>query len=83
MGINRLNIYAGLSGLLIILDEVEDQLQMPHVRHEIPLVIFDRMLDTHGQLLYPVSDSPQAPWLADLFGNVMMVNGRATPFFGG
>jgi len=50
---------------------------------KIPLVIFDRMLDTHGQLLYPVSDNPQAPWLADFFENVMMVNGRATPFFGG
>src|SRR5262249_15783720 len=80
MGINRLNIYAGLSGLFIIRDEIEDQLQLPHARYEIPLVIFDRMLDTHGQLLYPVSDNPQAPWLADFFGNVMMVNGSVTPF---
>ena len=80
MGINRLNIYAGLSGLFIIRDEIEDQLKLPHARYEVPLVIFDRMLDTRGQLLYPVSDDPQAPWLADFFGNVMMVNGRVTPF---
>jgi spore coat protein A, manganese oxidase len=80
MGINRLNIYAGLSGLFIIRDEVEDKLQLPRARYEIPLVIFDRLLDTHGQLLYPVSGNPRAPWLADFFGNVMMVNGRVTPF---
>jgi spore coat protein A, manganese oxidase len=80
MGINRLNIYAGLSGLFIIRDAVEGKLQLPRGRHEIPLVIFDRMLDTHGQLLYPVSDNPDSPWLADFFGNVMMVNGRVTPF---
>jgi spore coat protein A len=80
MGINRLNIYAGLSGLFIIRDEIEDKLQLPQARYEIPLVIFDRILDIHGQLLYPVSDNSQAPWLADFFGNVMMVNGRVTPF---
>ena len=80
MGINRLNIYAGLSGLFIIRDEIEDKLQLPHARYEILLVIFDRMLDIHGQLLYPVSDNPQAPWLANFFGNLMMVNGRVTPF---
>ena len=80
MGINRLNIYAGLSGMFIIRDQVEDRLQLPRGRYEMPLVIFDRMLDTHGQLLYPVSDNPAAPWVADFFGNVMMVNGRVTPF---
>ena len=29
MGINRLNIYAGLLGLFIIRDEVEDALNLP------------------------------------------------------
>ena len=43
-------------------------------------MIFDRMLDTHGQLLYPVSDDPHSPWLADFFGNVMIVNGRILPY---
>jgi len=80
MGINRLNIYAGLSGLFIIRDQFEDRLQIPRGRHEIPLMIFDRMLDTHGQLLYPVSDNPQSPWVADFFGNVMMVNGKVVPY---
>jgi spore coat protein A len=80
MGINRLNIYAGLSALFIIRDQAEDTLHLPRGRYEIPLVIFDRVLDSHGQLLYPVSDDPRAPWLADFFGNVMMVNGKVAPF---
>jgi spore coat protein A len=80
MGINRLNIYAGLSGLFIIRDDVEDQLNLPRGVYEIPLVIYDRMLDAHGQLLYPVSDNPRSLWSAHFFGNIMMVNGRILPF---
>jgi spore coat protein A, manganese oxidase len=80
MGINRLNIYAGLLGLFMVRDRFEDQLNLPRDAYEIPLVIFDRMLDIHGQLLYPVSDNPRAPWVADFFGNVVMVNGRIRPY---
>ena len=80
MGINRLNIYAGLFGLFIVRDPVEERLNLPGGEYEVPLVIFDRMLDTHGQLLYPVSDNPSAPWIPDLFGNVMIVNGKIVPY---
>jgi spore coat protein A, manganese oxidase len=80
MGINRLNIYAGLSGLFIIRDQFEDNLNLPRGAYEVPLVIFDRMLDTRGQLLYPVSGDPNSPWIADFFGNIMMVNGRILPY---
>jgi spore coat protein A, manganese oxidase len=80
IGINRLNIYAGLSGLFIVRDQFEDQLNLPRGPYEIPLVICDRMLDIHGQLLYPVSEDPRSPWVADFFGNIMLVNGRILPF---
>ena len=80
MGINRLNIYAGLFGFFIVRDRFEEQLNLPKGPYEIPLVIFDRMLDTHGQLWYPVSDDPRSPWVADFFGNVMMVNGKILPY---
>ena len=80
MGINRLNIYAGLMGLFIVRDAFEDGLNLPRGRYEIPLVICDRMLDTKGQLYYPVSSNPKSPWLADFFGNLMMVNGMITPY---
>src|SRR5271165_2607228 len=53
MGINRLNIYAGLQGLFIVRDDAEDALNLPKGKYEIPLVIFDRMLRTDGSLEYP------------------------------
>jgi spore coat protein A, manganese oxidase len=80
MGINRLNIYAGLLGLFIIRDGFEDELNLPGGKYEIPLVICDRMLDTHGQLYYPVSPNPQSPWVVDFFGNLMTVNGKIQPY---
>lgn len=80
MGINRLNIYAGLLGLFIVRDRFENSLNLPHGPYEIPLVVCDRMLDTHSQLLYPVSSDPRSPWVADFFGNIMMVNGKILPY---
>ncbi len=39
MGINRLNIYAGLLGLFIVRDRFEDSLNLPSGPYEVPLVI--------------------------------------------
>ena len=58
MGINRLNIYAGMSGLFLIRDAFEDALNLPRGASEIPLVICDRQLLQDGQLSYPVSSDP-------------------------
>ena len=80
MGINRLNIYAGMFGLFLIRDDVEDQLNLPKGPFEIPLAIYDRLLRQDGQLDYPVSGNPERPWVPEVFGNVMMVNGKAFPF---
>lgn len=80
MGINRLNIYAGLLGLFIIRDEIEDRLQLPHGPYEIPLVIFDRFFTVDGQLHYPVSRNPDSPWIPELFGNAILVNGKLLPY---
>ncbi len=80
MGINRLNIYAGLFGLYIIRDAVEDRLNLPEGRYEIPLVICDRFLRRDGSLEYPVSDRPGAPWVPEVFGNAMLVNGKLFPY---
>lgn len=80
IGINRLNIYAGLIGLYIIRDSFEDQLNLPSGKYEIPLVICDRMLDPHGQLYYPVSPHPEAPWISDFFGDIVTVNGKVVPY---
>jgi spore coat protein A len=80
MGINRLNIYAGMLGLYIIRDAVEDALDLPRGRYEIPLVLFDRFLTTQGQLHYPVSRRPEAPWVPEVFGNCILINGKLLPY---
>ncbi len=80
MGINRLNIYAGLQGLFIVRDEAEDALNLPRGKYEVPLLIFDRMLRTDGSLDYPTSGDPRAPWVPEVFGDAMLVNGKLSPF---
>ena len=80
MGINRLNIYAGLFGAAIVRDKVEDALGLPDGKYEIPLMIFDRMLTPEGQLYYPVSGKPNEPWIPELFGDAMLVNGKVFPY---
>jgi spore coat protein A len=80
MGINRLNTYAGMFGLFIVRDEVEDALQLPRGDYEIPLVIYDRLLREDGALDYLTSGDPERPWVPEVFGNVMLVNGKAFPF---
>ncbi|HUA18545.1 MAG TPA: multicopper oxidase [Bryobacteraceae bacterium] len=80
MGINRLNIYAGLFGLYLVRDDFEDRLNLPKGAFEIPLVLHDRLLRQDGQLDYPVSGDPRRPWVPEVFGDVMLVNGKAFPF---
>jgi spore coat protein A, manganese oxidase len=80
MGINRLNIYAGLLGLYIIRDEAEDALGLPRGEHEIPLVLCDRKFTVDGQLIYDVSPDPAAPWMPEFYGNATLVNGKLFPY---
>jgi len=80
MGINRLNIYAGLLGLYIIRDEVEDALDLPRGEYEVPLVLCDRKFSEDGQLMYDVSPNPDAPWISEFYGNATLVNGKLFPY---
>jgi spore coat protein A, manganese oxidase len=80
MGINRLNIYAGLQGLFLIRDDHEDSLNLPKGKYEIPLLICDRMLRTDGSLEYPDSGDPKSPWVPEVFGDAMLVNGKLAPY---
>lgn len=80
MGVSHLNHYAGLFGVYLIRDHLEDALELPRGRHEIPLVLCDRTFDVAGQLRYPVSDLPGAPWVENVLGDVHLVNGKAFPF---
>src|SRR6202041_3258493 len=80
MGINRLNIYAGLLGLWVIRDSVEDALNLPQGKYEVPLVLMDRDLRPDGQLSYPVSAVPERPWVPEVFGEAQLVNGKLFPY---
>ena len=81
MGINRLNIYAGMQGFCVVRDPLEDALDLPRGNYEVPLMVCDRYLKTDGQLDYPVSEFPDRPWVPEVFGNAILVNGKLLPYF--
>jgi spore coat protein A len=80
MGINRLNVYAGLMGAYLIKDPAEDALNLPRGQYDIPLLICDRLLKTDGQLDYPTSGNPDSPWIDDATGDAILINGKLFPF---
>jgi spore coat protein A, manganese oxidase len=80
MGIERLNQYAGLFGFFLIRDTHEDALNLPRGEYEIPLVFCDRLFYADGQLHYPDSGDPSAPWVPEIYGDVVMANGALFPF---
>jgi spore coat protein A len=86
LGITRLNIYAGLSGMYLLRDGVEDDLDLPRGPYEIPLMIQDRFFNPDGSLLYPTQTpgdpDPRVPpiWIPEFFGDTVLVNGRIWPF---
>ncbi|MDJ0867463.1 MAG: multicopper oxidase domain-containing protein [Myxococcota bacterium] len=74
LGITRLNVYMGLAGLYLIRDAVEQSLGLPSGEFEIPLAIQDRSFEPDGSLRYP------SAWQDMVFGNTVLVNGKAWPF---
>jgi spore coat protein A, manganese oxidase len=59
---------------------VEDLFNLPKGKFEILLILCDRLLYPDGQLCYPVSPDPKAPWVPEAFGNAVLVNGRLLPY---
>jgi spore coat protein A len=80
LGINRLNVYAGLFGACFVRDDFEDGLKLPSGRYEVPLVVCDRSFDAAGQLAYDVSPDPASPWIPEFFGDGFVVNGKLFPY---
>jgi spore coat protein A len=80
MGIERLNQYAGLFGMFLIRDEVEDALRLPAGEYEVPLVLCDRVFDLEGQLVYPASPNPDSPWVPEVYGDAVLANGKLFPY---
>jgi spore coat protein A len=80
MGLNRLNIYAGLFGTVIVRNKTEDALDLPKGKCEIPLTLFDRNLTAEGQLYYPDSGDPDHPWVSEFAGDAILLNGKIRPY---
>ncbi|MDQ3946857.1 MAG: multicopper oxidase domain-containing protein [Actinomycetota bacterium] len=90
LGISRLNVYAGLAGFYLLRDDRETELiqsgRLPADRHEVELVIQDRMFYPDGRLAYPDAPAVWPGWpggpsqQVDFFGEVILVNGRAWPY---
>ena len=80
MGIERLNQYAGLYGFFLIRNEAEEKLNLPSGKYEIPLAIADRFFYADGQLHYPDSGDPNAPWVSEIYGDVILANGTIFPY---
>jgi len=81
MGITRLNMYAGLFGAFIVRDADEQALGLPSGDYDLPLILCDRLIAQDGQLYYPVSDDPTAPWISECHGNATLCNGKLFPYF--
>src|SRR6202020_396586 len=69
MGLTRLNTYAGLFGMLLLRDDVEDSLHLPSGRYEVP------------QIFYDVSGDPRSPWIPEFSADGILINGKIRPFF--
>jgi len=67
------NNYMGLSGLYIIEDEAEDELNLPRGRYDIPLVLQDRRFRRNGSFAFKDR-------VNQVRGDVYLVNGRPMPF---
>lgn len=55
-------------------------LHLPQGKFEIPLTLYDRSFDREGQLYYPVSPDPESPWVPEVFGDGILVNGKLFPY---
>jgi spore coat protein A len=80
MGLNRLNIYAGLVGMMLLRDEREESLHLPSGAYEIPLMLYDRNFSVDGQLYYPTSGDPEHPWVPEFDGDAILINGKIRPY---
>lgn len=81
MGLNRLNVYAGLFGMMLIRDSVEDGLGLPARPYEVPLILCDRDFTREGQLLYDHSGDPEHPWIPEFSAEGILINGKLRPYF--
>lgn len=79
MGVSRFNVVAGLMGMYIIRDEVEDALGLPSGKYELPLLMYDRSFTPDGQIFYP-NPPDEGAWAQEYLGDAIVVNGKVWPY---
>ncbi len=90
MAITAFNVMSGLMGMYLIRDDEEDALKLPQGKHEVPLIICDRNLDTDadgnltGELLHKVNilrpgPTPEENRVLPFQGPFTLVNGVIWP----
>ncbi len=85
MAVTRFNVHVGLTGMYLVRDLEEDDLDLPRGDPEVPLVLTDRNLDTDpatgaltGQLLFKVPYLPNGA-VIPFSGPFNLVNGVIWP----
>ena len=97
LGMTRLNVLSGLAAFYLLRDDrdtglANNPIGLPAGPYENEIVIQDRQFDVNGQLYFPdgsgtgLNGTPPNPdihpfWIPEFFGDVIVVNGKAWPFF--
>ncbi len=68
------NLWMGLLGAFIYDDPFEQSLNLPKGEHDVPLMVTDREFDATNQIPYAFQSN-------GVFGDVILVNGVAQPFY--
>lgn len=79
MGVSLFNIFAGLMGWYIVRDRTEQEIGLPSGKYELPLLLYDRSFDPHGQIYYP-NPPDQGAWSQEYLGDAVVVNGKVRPY---
>lgn len=67
-------VYNGLTGLLIVTDQEEENLDLPKGEYDIPVVIQDRTFDSDNQLVY--LDRGRMDRMHGFRGDQILINGK-------
>ncbi|GAA3996601.1 multicopper oxidase family protein [Streptomyces marokkonensis] len=65
-------VYRGLTGLYLLSDDVEQNLDLPSGVYDVPIALRDARFDDSGQLAYTMNDPKRT---------VLLANGKAWPYF--
>ena len=81
MGIERLNVYAGLFGAFLIRDEFEESLHLPRGEHGKSHCLYPtgNPRPTDSSTILPPG-CPRSPWVSEVYGDVVLMNGKVAPY---